>query len=172
MKFLKDIFEDINYINKKYNISKLMAFLTNRGIHSLIFYRISHTLYRHKIPLFPMILTRIIQITYAIDIDYKSIIEGGVIIIHGSGIVIGNGVIIKKNTVLYHQVTLGIKGNGINDGFPTIEENCTIGAGAKIFGKINIGANSIIGANTVVTDDIPSNSIVTNNKPIVKVNTK
>lgn len=75
---------------------------------------------------------------------------------------IGSGVIIKSKVTLFHQVTIGVRGGENKDiGFATIEENCTIYAGAKILGSVTIGKNSIIGANVVVTKDIPINSIVT-----------
>lgn len=89
--------------------------------------------------------------------------------IHGVGTVLGSGAIIKSGTIIYHQVTIGIKGSGKNDGFATIENDCVLGAGCKILGKLTIGANSMIGANVVITKDIPKNSTVfTENKLIVK----
>jgi len=162
-------YQDLKILKQKYNISYITSVLSNRGFHALLFYRISHFLYKVKIPILPLIFTRIIQIIYCIDIDYRAKIEGGVIIIHGSGTVIGSGAIIKSGTIIYHQVTIGIKGSQNNDGFATIEENCILGAGAKILGKLTIGANSIIGANVVITKDIPKNSIVTTeNRLIIK----
>jgi serine O-acetyltransferase len=83
----------------------LRVLLTNRGVHALICYRISHFLWKHKIPLIPLILTRIIQILYGIDIDWRSKISGGCLIVHGVGLVIGNGVVIGKNAKIYHGVT-------------------------------------------------------------------
>jgi serine O-acetyltransferase len=98
-------------------------------------------------------------------------LRGGVIIIHGVGIVIGSGAIIKSGTIIYHQVTIGIKGSGVNDGFATIEENCILGSGSKILGKLTIGQNSTIGANVVVTKDIPANStVIMSSKIIIKEN--
>ena len=55
----------------------------------------------------------------------------------------------------------------MNDGFATIEENCVLGAGAKILGRLTIGKNSTIGANVVVTKDIPENPIVTDTSKLV-----
>jgi serine O-acetyltransferase len=98
---------------------------------------------------------------YGVDIDYRAQLEGGIIIVHGIGLVIGSGVIIKSKVTLFHQVTIGVRGENKDLGFATVDENCTIYAGAKILGSIIIGKNSIIGANVVVTKDIPTNSIVT-----------
>lgn len=62
---------------------------TNRGIHALVNYRIANFLYKRKVLFLPLVLTRIVHIVYAIDIDYKAEIEGGIIIIHGVGFGIG-----------------------------------------------------------------------------------
>jgi Serine acetyltransferase len=139
----------------------LRVLLTNRGVHALICYRISHFLWKHKIPLIPLILTRIIQILYGIDIDWRSKISGGCLIVHGVGLVIGNGVVIGKNAKIYHGVTLGIKDNGRqDDGFPIVGQNVLIGSGAKILGNVKIGDNVKIGANSVVLHDVPDNCTV------------
>jgi len=61
--------------------------------------------------------------------------------------------------MIMQQVTIGVKG-GNNDDAPYLEHGVDVGAGAKILGNIRIGANSIIGANAVVTGDVPANSIV------------
>jgi serine O-acetyltransferase len=82
-------------------------------------------------------------------------------VVIGVGTVIGRGAIVKQGVVIYHQVTIGIKGSGKNDGFATIGRNSVLGAGCKILGKLTIGDNCIVGANSVITKDIPSNSVVT-----------
>lgn len=89
---------------------------------------------------------------------------------HGAvGIFISNGAKIGKNCVIFHQVTIG--SNTLSDskhkGYPTIGDNCYIGAGAKIIGNVTIGDNVRIGANCVVVDDVESNSVVVLNKPRV-----
>ncbi len=77
-------------------------------------------------------------------------------IMHFSGVFIGDGVKIGNNCTLYHQVTIG-KDEGC---YPVLKDNVTVFAGAKIFGDVVIGNNVIIGANSVVTKDIPDNTIV------------
>lgn len=164
---MKESYQDLKILKQKYNISYIMSILSNRGFHALLFYRISNILNKYKIPIVPLVLTRIIQIIYSIDIDYRAKIEGGVIMIHGVGTVIGSGAVIKSGTIIYHQVTIGIKGSGKNDGFATIENDCVLGAGAKILGKLTVGENSTIGANVVIIKDIPSNSVVTSDSKII-----
>jgi serine O-acetyltransferase len=87
---------------------------------------------------------------------------------HGPiGIFISNGAKIGSNCVIFHQVTIG--SNTVSDskhkGYPTIGDNCYIGAGAKIIGNVKIGDNVRIGANCVVVEDVESNSVVVLNKP-------
>ncbi len=83
--------------------------------------------------------------------------------------VIGSGVVIKKNTIIYHQVTLGIKGASLNDGFPIIEEGCVLWAGSKVLGNVCCGQGSIVGANVVLTKNIKKNSIVKVKTPDVMI---
>jgi len=164
MSVLKDIKLDLFRLRTEFEVGNMMALLANRGIHALICYRISHFLFSKRIPLLPLILTRFIQILYSIDIDYKAKLEGGIVIIHGVGIVIGHGAIVKSHTTIYHGVTLGRKRQGMKishgDGFPVILKNCVLGAGAKIIGSVQIGENSIVGPNCVVTESLPDNCIV------------
>lgn len=81
---------------------------------------------------------------------------------HGlNGIIISHYASIGKNAVIFHQVTIG-EGKG---GAPTIGDNCIIGAGAKVVGKITIGNNVKIGANCIVCEDVPDNATVVLNKP-------
>lgn len=160
---IKNVKADLYRLKSEYGVGSVLAFLTNRGFHSLLFYRISNALYKTRVPLIPLILTRIVQIFYAVDIDYKATIEGGIIIIHGIGTVIGQGAVVRAGCTIYHGVTLGRKGQGIeitgNDGYPTINKNVVLGAGAKVLGNVNVGEHSVVGPNCVVTADIPSNSL-------------
>ena len=163
MKWFKNINEDLNAAKRFSLVNKFIIFFFNRGFHALLYYRIANKLYKWRIPVLPLILTRIIQIIYAIDIDYKASLDGGIVIVHGVGLVIGSGSKINSNVILFHEVTIGRKGIGpvinINDGFPIIEESCIICAGSKILGNIIIGHNTTIGANCVITNSVPSNSI-------------
>jgi len=160
MKVFKESKKDLVILKEKYGLSFIMAIFSNRGWQSLFIYRLSHVLWKNKIPLIPMLLTRFIHIMYSIDIDYKCNIEGGVIIIHGVGLVIGKGAVVKKGTIIYHQVTLGEKGTKTNDGYPSIGEDVVLGSGAKLFGPIEVGSKSIVGANVVLTKSIGENLLI------------
>ncbi|NCD72404.1 serine O-acetyltransferase [Mucilaginibacter agri] len=160
---IKNVKADLYRLKHEYGVGNILAILTNRGFHSLLFYRISHALHKSHVPLIPMILTRIVQIFYAVDIDYKATVHGGIIIIHGVGLVVGQGAVVNSGCTIYHGVTLGRKGQGIeikgNDGYPTISSNVVLGAGAKILGNVEVGERSIIGPNCVVTQSVPSDSV-------------
>lgn len=133
--------------------------LTNRGFQALLAYRIAHRL--HGTPFSPIgfLLTRACQILYGIDIDPRARIAGGIIIYHGVGLVIGCGATIESRVILFHGVTLGIKRGGRHDGFPYIETGVLLGAGAKLLGRLVVGAESIIGANAVISSDVPPGSV-------------
>jgi len=92
---------------------------------------------------------------YCVDIPYTTSIGKGLLIYHGFGIVIHKHAIIGNNVTLSHEVTLGDeKGHS-----PVIHDKVLISPGAKIFGEVTIGTNSIIGANSVVIHNVPDNSV-------------
>lgn len=80
----------------------------------------------------------------------------GLTLPHYHGVIIGWGVKIGKNCRIYQQVTLGQNRNA----FPTVGDDVIIYAGAKIIGGVHIGNGAIVGANSVVTKDVPDNAIV------------
>ena len=67
---------------------------------------------------------------------------------------------IGKNCNISHGVTLGQANRGINKGYPILGDNIYIGPGAKIIGAVKVGNNVAIGANCVVTKDVPDSSVV------------
>jgi serine O-acetyltransferase len=95
-----------------------------------------------------------------ISLPFVTEIGSGFYIGHFGGIVVNAGSKIGKNCNLSHNVTLGQANRGKNKGFPTIGDNVYIGPGAKIVGAVKIGSNVAIGANCVITKDIPDNAVV------------
>lgn len=122
------------------------------------------------IPIF--ILVRInyrrLSIKLGIQIPYTTKIEEGFSIHHYNCIVIHGKSIIGKNLDIRQGVTIG----DVCSEVPIIGDNVYIGAGAKIIGKVVVGSNVIIGANSVVTKDIPNNTVVAGvpAKAIKKIN--
>jgi len=123
--------------------------------------------YECKIPVISLllkILSRIIHefvmLLTHIQIPFGVTIGKGLYIGHIGTLVINSQTIIGENCNLSAGVVIGQGGRGANKGSPTIGDGVFIGVGAKIFGKIKIGNNVAIGANAVVTKDIPDNAVV------------
>jgi serine O-acetyltransferase len=87
----------------------------------------------------------------------------GFLIAHVGGLVIGAGTRMGKDCDVRHNVTFGGNYNKVDaDGraYPWVGDNVSVGAGAVILGPVRIGSNAVIGANSVVTRDVPDNAIV------------
>lgn len=95
-----------------------------------------------------------------IEIHPGATIGKGFFIDHGHGVVIGETTVIGDNVTLYQGVTLGGTGKEKGKRHPTIEDNVMISVGAKVLGSFTIGANSKIGAGSVVLQEVPPNSTV------------
>ena len=126
------------------------------GVWALFFHRISNALYIKGLRFLPRLISAIGQFLTTVDIHPGATIGDGVFIDHATGVVIGETTIIGNNVLIYQQVTLG--GVSLSKGkrHPTIEDNVTIGAGAKVLGNIVIGKDAKIGANSVVVKDVPA----------------
>jgi serine O-acetyltransferase len=130
------------------------------GIWAIVCYRIANALYKKGFKRVARFLMALNQFITNMDIHPGATIGNNVFIDHGIGVVIGETAIIGDNVTIYQGVTLG--GVSLNPGkrHPTIEDDVTIGAGAKILGNITIGKGSKIGANSVVVKDVPPYSTV------------
>ena len=101
-----------------------------------------------------------LELRFGISISYKTRIGSGFYIGHFGGIIVNSNAVIGKNCNISHLVTLGITNRGEKKGVPIICDNVYIGPGAKIIGNIRVGNNAAIGANCVVTKDVPDNAVV------------
>jgi serine O-acetyltransferase len=146
---------------------KPMAFLElflYAGLWAIAFHRIAHVIFVMKVPFIPRLLSQISRFLTGIEIHPGARIGRGFFIDHGNGVVIGETAEIGDNVLMFHQVTLGNSSiTSAGKRHPTIGNNVVIGAGAKILGSIKIEANSQIGAGSIVTKDIPSDSVVVGN---------
>jgi serine O-acetyltransferase len=120
-------------------------------------------LHRAGIPVFPRMLAALSRSLTGIEIHPAAVIGCGLFIDHGMGVVIGETAEIGDNVTLYQGVTLGGTGFATGKRHPTIQDNVTIGSGAKLLGPIVVGHGSKIGANSVVIHDVPPNSTVVGN---------
>lgn len=115
-----------------------------------------------KILLFPIarLILNHYQYKFGISISYQTKIDKGLYIGHFGGIVVNPLAVIGKNCNISHEVTIGSSNRGQKRGVPVIGDNVYIGPGAKIFGNIRIGNNVAVGANCVVSKDVPDNGII------------
>ena len=133
------------------------------GIQALLSHRVAHALHMAGVPLLPRAIALASRALTGIEIHPAARIGEGLFIDHGSGVVIGETAEIGSDVTLYQGVTLGGTGFATGKRHPTIEDNVTIGSGAKLLGPITIGHGAKIGANSVVITDVPPNSTVVGN---------
>ena len=130
------------------------------GFQAIFIHRFTHTLWKNKLPILPRLLSQINRSLTGIEIHPGAKIGRKVFIDHGMGVVIGETAEIGDNCLLYQGVTLGGTGKSHGKRHPTLKKNVVIGAGAKILGSITVGANTRIGAGSVVVRSVASNSTV------------
>ncbi len=134
------------------------------GIWAIFFHRPAHLLYILKIPFIPRLISQVSRFLTSIEIHPGAKIGAGFFVDHGHGVVIGETAEIGDNVLIYHQVTLGGKGDfSYEKRHPTIGSNVIIGAGAIVLGPITVEDNSKIGAGAVVVHNVPSDSVVVGN---------
>ena len=129
------------------------------GLHALTLHRLSHRLWRVA-PLPARLLSQLGRWLTGIEIHPGAQIGQGVFIDHGMGVVIGETAVVGNNCLLYQGVTLGGTGKAHGKRHPTLAENVVVGAGAKVLGAIEVGANTRIGAGSVVLRDVAPDSTV------------
>ena len=138
----------------------LEIFLCYPGFQAIFIHRFTHKLWNLKLPLIPRVLSQINRTITGIEIHPGAKIGKKVFIDHGMGVVIGETAEIGDNCLLYQGVTLGGTGKNHGKRHPTLKENVVVGAGAKVLGSITVGANTRIGAGSVVVRSVQGNSTV------------
>jgi serine O-acetyltransferase len=133
------------------------------GIHAVLAHRVAHALYGARVPLLPRLISMLSRALTGIEIHPAAQIGEGLFIDHGAGVVIGETAEIGNDVTLYQGVTLGGTGFATGKRHPTVQDNVTIGSGAKLLGPIVIGHGAKIGANSVVITDVPPNCTVVGN---------
>ncbi len=133
------------------------------GLHALIAHRIAHALRARGVPGLPRLIAYVSRAVTGIEIHPAAQIGEGLFIDHGMGVVIGETAEIGANVTLYQGVTLGGTGFATGKRHPTVQDNVTIGSGAKLLGPIAIGHGAKIGANAVVIHEVPPKSTVVGN---------
>jgi serine O-acetyltransferase len=133
------------------------------GVHAILSHRIAHALYEARVPVLPRALSNVSRMVTGIEIHPAARIGRDFFIDHGSGVVIGETAEVGDRVTLYQGVTLGGTGFARGKRHPTVEDNVTIGSGAKLLGAVTVGHGAKIGANTVVIHDVPAHSTVVGN---------
>src|SRR5919112_1375137 len=124
-------------------VSSLEILLNWPGVHALLAHRVSSALHGARVPLVPRAMALATRAITNIEIHPAAQIG--------------------DNVTLYQGVTLGGTGFATGKRHPTVEDNVTIGSGAKLLGPITVGHGAKIGANSVVITDVPPNSTVVGN---------
>ncbi|MGI6421516.1 MAG: serine O-acetyltransferase [Syntrophomonadaceae bacterium] len=130
------------------------------GFHAVIHHRIAHFFYRHSCFFIARFISHISRFMTGIEIHPGAKIGRGFFIDHGGGVVIGETAEIGDNVTIYQGVTLGGTGKEKGKRHPTIGNNVTISAGAKVLGSFTVGDNVKIGGGSVVLNSVPPNCTV------------
>jgi serine O-acetyltransferase len=144
-------------------VSPLEILASWPGVHALLAHRVSHAMHHAGVPVVPRVLATATRAITNIEIHPAARIGDALFIDHGTGVVVGETAEIGDNVTLYQGVTLGGTGFATGKRHPTVEDNVTIGSGAKLLGPITVGHGAKIGANSVVITDVPPNSTVVGN---------
>jgi serine O-acetyltransferase len=136
--------------------SPLEAFLFFKGFHALQTYRLSHALLRHGRRSVALYLQSRMALIFGIDINPAARLGCGIMIDHGTGVVIGETAVVEDGVSVLQGVTLGGTGKDVGDRHPKIREGVMIGAGAGVFGNIEVGCRAKIAAGSVVLKAVPA----------------
>jgi serine O-acetyltransferase len=135
--------------------------LAYSGLHAIWAYRLAHRWWQTpgmKLP--ARLLSQIVRALTGVEIHPGAVIGRRFFIDHGMGIVIGETAILGDDVMLYHDVTLGGRGNAPGKRHPTLGDGVVVGAGAQLLGAITIGDRCQVGANAVVVRDAPADSVL------------
>ena len=147
--------------------SKLSIILTYPGAKAVFFHKIANFFAIAKFHLVARVISQFSRFLTGIEIHPKANIGKNLFIDHGMGVVIGETSEIGDNVTIYHMATLGGISPSVNSNeqrnikrHPTLKDNVVVGSGAQILGPVTVGKNAKIGANAVVTKDVPENAVM------------
>ena len=147
--------------------SKISLILTYPGVKAVFFHRIANFFSVAKFDLIARIISQFSRFLTGIEIHPGARIGKNLFIDHGMGVVIGETSEIGDNVTIYHMATLGGIAPSINSNdqrnikrHPTIGDEAVIGSGAQVLGPITVGRCAKIGANAVVTKDVPEKAVM------------
>lgn len=138
----------------------LEPLLFYKGFQAITTYRISHWLWQHDRTIMALQFQSLASEVFAVDIHPAATIGCGILLDHATSFVVGETSIIRDNVSILHEVTLGGTGKEEGDRHPIVESGVLIGAGAKILGRVTIGACAKIAASSVVLENVPPHTTV------------
>ena len=162
-RFIEAFKEDINVFKEKDPASRhtFEVLTCYPGLHAIWIYRLTHILWNFKLKWLSRFLGQVGRFFTNVEIHPAAQIGKRFFIDHGAGVVIGETTIIGDDCSLYQKVTLGgVSFNKNTKRHPTLGNNVTVGAGAKILGDVKIGDDALVGSNAVVLKDVPQGSSV------------
>ena len=147
--------------------SKLSVILTYPGVKAVLLHQVAHFFCVAKFDLVARIISQFSRFLTGIEIHPKAKIGKNLFIDHGMGVVIGETSEIGDNVTIYHMVTLGGISPSIDSNnqrnvkrHPTLKNNVVVCSVAQVLGPVIVGENAKIGANAVVTKDVPENAVM------------
>lgn len=163
----------------KYGGNFISIVFFTQGFWAIFQYRIANAIFRKvTLPVVRQFLLlvcllwqKMIEMTTGISIPASVSIGHSFYIGHFGGIILNSKAVIGDNCNISQGVTVGVSGTGKKRGVPVIGNNVYIGANAVVAGKIKVDDNSVIGACSLVTSDVPVNAVVLG-VPAVEVSLK
>lgn len=162
MAFFRDINEDIKAVLARDPAARngFEVLLCYPGIWALIWHKMSHWLYHHKLKLLARLISQLARFLTGIEIHPGATIGRRCFIDHGMAVVVGETAEVGDDVTIYQAVTLGGTGKDIGKRHPTIGNRVVISSGAKVLGPFRVGDDSKIGAGSVVLKEVPNNCTV------------
>ncbi len=140
--------------------SRLETFLASPGLHAVWSHRVAHSLWQKPAYRLPArLLSSATRTLTGVEIHPGATIGRRFFIDHGMGVVIGETAVVGDDVMIYHDVTLGGRSLARVKRHPTVGNRVVIGTGARVLGDIRLGDDSQVGANSVVTKDVPNGSV-------------
>ncbi|MGF1493515.1 MAG: serine O-acetyltransferase [Microcoleaceae cyanobacterium] len=158
---------DLEIYSRLHHQSWPLLLLTKQGLWAIAQYRLSAWIDQQvRLPMIRPLLQgicliwkKLIELTMGIELPRQVTIDQGLFLPHAQNIVLHPDVRMGRDCTISHGVTIGLAGRGANQGTPEIGNRVYIAPGAKVFGKIRIGDDVAIGANAVVTKDLPDGAV-------------
>lgn len=147
--------------------TRFEVLISHSGLHAVVWHQLSNWLWRHRRYIMARFVAWFGRWLSGIEIHPEAVIGDRLVIDHGMGVVIGQTAEIEDDVTLYHGVTLGGIAPAVDSHtqrnvkrHPTVRSGAIIGSGAQVLGPITIGVNARVGANAVVTKDVPEGCTV------------